>query len=172
MQKRHEGSSQSQFRYVIFIFSHSFIHHLAGFFWTNKVNPSQLAVKWIPPRFRLYFYYCLTSVHNCDDHSHLYSLIRSSNILFSYSHSHLQKWDTFSVTLCWVSKVVLVCFGFDLLRSVIGWKNSRHFLNQNQSWLGRTHHFPVLGPSYLLRYCDRCMRLISFVSVLKHSLLF
>ena len=50
--------------------------------------------------FRLYFHYCLTSVHNCDDHSHLYSLIRSSNIFFSYSHCQVQKEDTFSATLC------------------------------------------------------------------------
>ena len=93
--------------------------------------------------FRPNFYYCLTSVHNSDDHSHLHSLMCSSNIFFSYSHSHLQKEDTFSATLCWVSKVIQACFGLALLGSVIGWKNSRHFLtyakqNRNQSWLGRS----------------------------------
>ena len=32
----------------------------------------------------------------------------------------------------WVSKLTCVYFGFELLRSVIGLKNSRHFLNQSE----------------------------------------
>ena len=78
------------------------------------------------------------------------------------------------------------CFGFALLRSVIGLKNSRHQLSQSdakpkQSRLGRTH-FPALGAGHvnLLRaligpFC--CLRLLKLaivialvlVLVLRHS---
>ena len=50
----------------------------------------------------------------------------------------------------WVSKVIRNCFGFALLRYVIGLKNSRHLLNQSDAKpkpiarLGRTR-FPALG---------------------------
>ena len=153
---------------MIFIFLHSFIHHFAGFSRTNKTFPSQLTVKRIPPRF-------ITATIN----SHLYSLIRSSYIFFSYSHSHFQKWDTLSVTLCWVSKVILVCLGFDLLRSMIGWKNCRHFFNQ---WEAKAKSKPIVTwshPSFSRAWSqlfdsnsDWYLRLISFGLVLKHSLLF
>ena len=38
----------------------------------------------------------------------------------------LSVWPVFN----WVSKVNCVCFGFAILRSVIGQQNSRHFFNQ------------------------------------------
>ena len=36
--------------------------------------------------FRLYFHYCLSSVHYCEDRSHIHFFIRISHIRFSYIH--------------------------------------------------------------------------------------
>ena len=38
--------------------------------------------------------------------------------------------STYRAVFNWISKVIRVCFGFALLRSVIGWQNSRHFFSQ------------------------------------------
>ena len=85
-----------------------------------------------------------------------------------------QVWAVFS----WLSKIIRVYFGFALLRSVIGWQNSRHFLNQweakRKPWLARTR-FPALGACYMyflriligsLRYLRLLglVRVITFVS--------
>ena len=55
--------------------------------------------------------------------------------------------------LTWLER--FACFGFALLRSVIGWQNSCHFPNQwearpNQFWLPRTR-FPALGAGYKIK---------------------
>ena len=89
----------------------------------------------------------------------------------------LPMWERF-----WIEcrKQFRVYFGFALIRSVIGWQNSRHFLkqwkaNQNQSCLARPG-FPALGNydiyQYLLRVligscgvcvsCDWSDKLLSF----------
>ena len=39
--------------------------------------------------FRPSFHYCLSSVHNCEDHFHIHVFIRSLNIWLSYIHSRL-----------------------------------------------------------------------------------
>ncbi len=85
----------------------------------------------------------------------------------------------------WVSNVIRVCFGFALLRLVIGLKLSRHFLSQsavtpNQLWLPR-ERFPALRTDYmyLLRVlidsldylCPLWLaRVITLVLDLRHSI--
>ena len=41
--------------------------------------------------FKLYFHYCSSSVHYCEDHIHIQVFIRDSNIWLSYIHSRFVK---------------------------------------------------------------------------------
>ena len=90
----------------------------------------------------------------------------------------------------WVSKEIYVYLGFALLRSVIGLKNLRHFLDQTevkpkpipsktktmQSWLARAR-FPVLKKlfrvligQWIALYPLWLVSVISLVLVLRHSI--
>ena len=46
---------------------------------------------------------------------------------------------------CWVPQVIQDCFGFALLRSVIGLKNPRHFLNQSDA---KPKPIPTWSPAF------------------------
>ena len=75
----------------------------------------------------------------------------------------------------WVSKVIRVCFGFALFRSVIGWQNSRHLLSQ---WEAKrkpiatcTRVFPPFGAGcvqllQILIGLLNCLRLLWLVRVI------
>ncbi len=84
-------------------------------------------------------------------------------------HSPYQCETSLRAVFIWMSKATRICFGFALLRLVIGLKISRHFLIQseikpNQSWLAYTR-FPAFyaGYTYLLRVLIGsldCLRLL------------
>ena len=89
------------------------------------------------------------------------------------------------VVFNWVSKVTRVCFGFALLRSLIGSKNLRHFLNQSDAKLKpivtwsrafsrawrRLHVFALSSDWFLVLFRLLWLtRVITLVLVLLHSL--
>ena len=65
----------------------------------------------------------------CCDHWIVFRSIPSCTISHNGLRNINHRWRVWAI-FNRISKVIRVCFGFALLRSVISWQNSRHFLNQ------------------------------------------
>ena len=116
-----------QFKYMTFIYSHSFIHHFTGLFGTKIMTSSQLQLacqlRWqstapvsqkpwvqIPYRpeffFRPYFHDCSRSVYYCEDrfHIHIFCSIETSPEIGSRDSAdmHNVQLQKGIPTICWL----------------------------------------------------------------------